>query len=65
MSDVVIAATARTPLCKSWREALNITHGATLGEKLAQTTRAFLAWRSVRSSRQSSSGPLRLNGVLS
>src|SRR5437879_3854348 len=31
MQDVVIASTARTPLCKSWRGSLNMTHGATLG----------------------------------
>jgi acetyl-CoA C-acetyltransferase len=31
MSDAVIVATARTALCKSWRGAFNMTHGATLG----------------------------------
>src|SRR6266508_4013706 len=31
MSDAVIVSTARTPLCKSWRGALNMTHGATMG----------------------------------
>jgi acetyl-CoA C-acetyltransferase len=31
MPHAVIVATARTPLCKSWRGALNMTHGATLG----------------------------------
>jgi acetyl-CoA C-acetyltransferase len=31
MPDAVIVATARTPLCKSWKGAFNITHGATLG----------------------------------
>src|SRR5438445_1600651 len=31
MPDAVIASTARTPLCKSWRGAFNITHGATMG----------------------------------
>ena len=31
MPDAVIVSTARTPLCKSWKGALNITHGATLG----------------------------------
>ncbi|MGH8595906.1 MAG: acetyl-CoA C-acyltransferase, partial [Gammaproteobacteria bacterium] len=30
MTDAVIVATARTPLCKSWKGALNMTHGATL-----------------------------------
>ncbi len=29
--DAVIVSTARTPLCKSWRGALNLTHGAKLG----------------------------------
>jgi acetyl-CoA acetyltransferase len=31
MQDVVIVSTARTPLCKSWKGSLNMTHGATLG----------------------------------
>src|SRR5262249_9301054 len=31
MPDAVIVATVRTPLCKSWRGAFNITHGATMG----------------------------------
>ena len=31
MIDAVIVSTARTPLCKSWKGALNMTHGATLG----------------------------------
>jgi len=31
MTDAVIVSTARTPLCKSWRGALNVTHGATMG----------------------------------
>lgn len=31
MSQAVIVSTARTPICKSWRGALNITHGADLG----------------------------------
>ena len=31
MSDAVIVSTARTALCKSWRGALNLTHGATMG----------------------------------
>ena len=29
--DAVIVSTARTPLCKSWKGALNMTHGATMG----------------------------------
>ena len=31
MPDAVIVSTARTPLCKSWKGALNMTHGATMG----------------------------------
>jgi acetyl-CoA C-acetyltransferase len=31
MHDAVIVSTARTGLAKSWRGALNMTHGATLG----------------------------------
>jgi len=31
MPDAIIVSTARTPLCKSWRGAFNITHGATMG----------------------------------
>ena len=31
MNEAVIASTARTPLCKSWRGALNMTHGAKMG----------------------------------
>ena len=31
MTDAVIVSTARTPLCKSWRGALNNTHGAKMG----------------------------------
>jgi acetyl-CoA C-acetyltransferase len=31
VTDAVIVSTARTPLCKSWKGALNMTHGATLG----------------------------------
>src|SRR5439155_20223572 len=31
MSDAAIVSTARTGLAKSWRGALNMTHGATLG----------------------------------
>ena len=29
--DAVIVDTARTPLCKSWKGAMNMTHGASLG----------------------------------
>src|SRR6476660_9681291 len=31
MTDAVIVSTARTPLCKSWKGALNQTHGAKMG----------------------------------
>src|ERR1700759_5454273 len=31
MAEAVIVSTARTGLAKSWRGALNLTHGATLG----------------------------------
>jgi acetyl-CoA C-acetyltransferase len=31
MTDAVIVSTARTGLAKSWRGALNLTHGATMG----------------------------------
>ena len=31
MTDAVVVSTARTPLCKAWRGAFNMTHGATLG----------------------------------
>src|SRR5690242_19302881 len=31
MTDAVIVSTARTPLCKSWKGSLNMTHGATMG----------------------------------
>src|SRR5467141_215910 len=31
MTDAAIVSTARTGLAKSWRGALNMTHGATLG----------------------------------
>src|SRR5512132_1736338 len=36
MTDAVIVSTARTPLCKSWRGALNMTHGAKMGGHVAQ-----------------------------
>jgi acetyl-CoA C-acetyltransferase len=31
MNEAVIVSTARTPLCKAWKGALNMTHGATMG----------------------------------
>jgi acetyl-CoA C-acetyltransferase len=31
MNEAVIVSTARTPLCKSWKGALNNTHGAKMG----------------------------------
>jgi len=36
MTEAVIVSTARTPLCKSWRGALNMTHGATMGGHAVQ-----------------------------
>ncbi|HSG64814.1 MAG TPA: acetyl-CoA C-acyltransferase, partial [Gammaproteobacteria bacterium] len=36
MTDAVIVSTARTPLCKSWRGALNNTHGAKMGGHVVQ-----------------------------
>ena len=36
MTDAVIVSTARTPLCKSWRGALNMTHGAKMGGHVVQ-----------------------------
>ena len=35
-NEAVIVATARTPLCKSWRGALNQTHGAKMGGHVVQ-----------------------------
>ena len=35
MSDAVIVSTARTALCKSWRGAFNLTHGAVMGGHVA------------------------------
>ena len=36
MTHAVIVSTARTPLCKSWKGAFNMTHGATLGGHVIQ-----------------------------
>ncbi len=36
MTLAVIVSTARTPLCKSWKGAFNMTHGATLGGHAVQ-----------------------------
>ncbi len=36
MIDAVIVSTARTALAKSWKGALNLTHGATLGGHVVQ-----------------------------
>lgn len=36
MTDAVIVSTARTPLCKSWKGALNMTHGAKMGGHVAK-----------------------------
>jgi len=38
MIEAVIVSTARTPLCKSWRGAFNMTHGATLGAAAVQSS---------------------------
>tara|TARA_B110000305_G_scaffold237650_1_gene301432 strand:+ start:41 stop:1219 length:1179 start_codon:yes stop_codon:yes gene_type:complete len=35
--DAVIVDTARTPLCKSWKGAMNMTHGASLGAHVVKT----------------------------
>jgi acetyl-CoA C-acetyltransferase len=45
MTEAVIVSTARTPLCKSWRGAFNMTHGATLGAHVVKAAleRAGLA----------------------
>src|SRR5260221_10233684 len=37
MTEAVIVSTARTPLCKSWRGAFNMTHGATLGAHVVRS----------------------------
>lgn len=36
MREAVIVSTARTGLAKSWRGALNMTHGATMGGRVVQ-----------------------------
>ncbi len=36
MTRAVIVSTARTPLCKSWKGAFNMTHGATLAGHVVQ-----------------------------
>jgi acetyl-CoA C-acetyltransferase len=38
--EAVIVSTARTPLCKSWKGAFNMTHGATLGGHVVKTALA-------------------------
>ena len=40
MTEAVIVSTARTPLCKSWRGALNLTHGAKMGGVVVQAALA-------------------------
>jgi acetyl-CoA C-acetyltransferase len=44
MTEAVIVSTARTPLTRSWRGSLNLTHGATLGGHVVRhaVTRAGL-----------------------
>ncbi|MBM3367031.1 MAG: acetyl-CoA C-acyltransferase [Betaproteobacteria bacterium] len=48
-TEAVIVSTARTPLCKSWRGALNMTHGATMGGHVVKAAleRAKLAPQEV------------------
>ena len=36
MTRALVVSTARTPLCKSWKGAFNMTHGATLGGHAVQ-----------------------------
>ena len=36
MTDAVIVSTARTAFAKSWRGALNMTYGATMGAHAVQ-----------------------------
>ena len=40
MREAVIVSTARTPLCKSWRGAFNMTHGATMGSSHDRRSRS-------------------------
>jgi acetyl-CoA C-acetyltransferase len=40
VADAVIVSTARTALCKSWRGALNLTHGAKMGGHVVQAAMA-------------------------
>lgn len=40
MTQAVIVSTARTPICKGWRGAFNMTHGADLGGHVVQTVLA-------------------------
>src|SRR5438045_2982374 len=53
MTEAVIVCTARTPLCKSWRGAFNMTHGATLG---AHAVRHAVSRAGIAVSRFCSSG---------
>src|SRR5260221_11839476 len=39
MTDAVIVSTARTPLCKSWRGALNMPQGAKMGGHVVHAAR--------------------------
>src|SRR2546430_5069770 len=49
MNEAVIVSTARTALAKSWRGALNMTHGATMGGHVvnAASPRAGIAHGAV------------------
>jgi hypothetical protein len=53
MTEAVIVSTARTPLCKSWRGALNMTHGAKMGGTWCMRPSSARRW-SRRKSRTSS-----------
>ena len=52
MTEAVIVSTARTPLCKSWRGAFNMTHGATMGGHALQHGDRARAARSRRGRRR-------------
>ena len=45
MNEAVVVSTARTGLAKSWRGALNMTHGATVG---GHVVKHAIARRSIR-----------------
>ena len=49
MREAVVVSTARTGLAKSWRGALNMTHGATMGGHVVRAVETTTASRIVRS----------------